>query len=265
MSAITVKGLKVTACHGVLPQEKTNPQLFVLDIQIDCDAYSAALADDVSLTVDYAKVSRVAVDFCKDNTFNLIETLAQRTAFTLAEKFPQISAVTVTVHKPQAPVGLPFSDICVSARVERNKVVLSLGSNLGDGKAILDGAIKDLAAVEGVKVLKVSDYIISEPYGGVADKPFLNCAALIECLLPPRALLNKIHEIEKAHGRTREKRWGNRTLDMDIVFFGDKIIAEEGLSVPHPDYLNRDFVIAPVKQIVPDFVCPVTRRRMSDL
>ncbi|MDE7079991.1 MAG: 2-amino-4-hydroxy-6-hydroxymethyldihydropteridine diphosphokinase [Clostridia bacterium] len=154
--------------------------------------------------------------------------------------------------------------VSVSAFVERNKVILSLGSNTGDKKAILDSALKALNALGGVKVLNVSDYIETQPYGGVADGLFLNCAALIDCILPPRALLNEIHRIEAEHGRTREKRWGNRTLDIDIVFFGNKIIAEEGLCVPHSDYNNRAFVLEPVKQIAPDFVCPVSLKRMSD-
>lgn len=264
MSAITVKGLKVTACHGVLPEEKITPQPFIFDISIDCDIYSAALSDDVSATVNYAEVCQTVTDFCVKNTFDLIETLAYKTAFLLAEKFVYISAVEVTVHKPQAPVGLPFSDIGVSARVEKNKVVLSLGSNLGDGKETLDGAIGKIIGIDGVTFLKVSQYMKSAPYGGVADKEFTNCALLLECLLPPRALLNEIHKIEADFGRTRETRWGNRTLDIDIVFFGNKIIAEEGLCVPHPDYFNRDFVLLCVKQIAPDFVCPVKRKRMSD-
>lgn len=264
MSAITVKGLKVKACHGVLPEEKTNPQPFVFDIAMDCDAYSAALCDDVSKTVNYAEVCQAVTEFCKQNTFDLIETLAHRTAFMLAERFSLLSAVTVTVHKPEAPVGLPFDDICVTARVERNKVILSLGSSEGDREAALDGAIAALGELDGVKISKVSDYIETQPYGGAAHNKFLNCALLAECLLPPRALLNGIHAIESRFGRVREKRWGDRTLDIDIVFFGNKIIAEEGLCVPHPDYFNRPFVLGPVKQLAPDFVCPVLRKRMSD-
>ncbi len=265
MSAITVKGLKVTACHGVLPEEKINPQPFVFDIGMDCDAYSAALSDDVNKTVNYAEVCAEVTAFCKNNSFDLIETLAYKTAFMLAEKFPALSAVQVTVHKPNAPVGLPFDDISVTAEVERNKVILSLGSSTGDKKAALDGAIKALSALDGVKVLKVSDYIETEPYGGVARNKFLNCALTAECLLPPRELLKNIHVIESEFGRVRDKRWGDRTLDIDIIFFGNKIIAEEGLCVPHPDFLNRSFVLVPIKQIAPDFVCPLTRKRMSDL
>ncbi len=264
MSAISVKGLKVEARHGVLPEEKINPQPFVFDIDMDCDTYAAAASDDVLKTVNYAEVCQAVTDFCMGNTFDLIETLAYKTAFLLVEKFP-LTAADVTVHKPQAPVGLPFDDISVTARVERNTVILSLGSSEGDKKATLDGAIAELDKLRGVTVLKVSDYIETAPYGGAANNTFLNCAVRAECLLPPRELLNSTHKIESDFGRVRTKRWGDRTLDIDIVFFGNKVIVEEGLCVPHPDYSNRDFVIIPVKQIAPDFVCPIMRKRMSDL
>ena len=119
--------------------------------------------------------------------------------------------------------------------------------------------------MDGVKILKVSKYIETEPYGGAAKNMFLNCAAVAECLISPRRLLEEIHKIEKSFGRVRTVRWGDRTLDIDIVFFGDKAIAEEGLCVPHPDYLNRPFVLVPLKEIAPDFVCPKTFKRIADM
>lgn len=265
MNGISVKGLKVEARHGVLPGEKINPQPFVFDITMDCDTSVAALSDDVKDTVNYAEVCAFVTSYCKNNSFNLIEKLAYGAAYNIAESFPLVRAVEVTVHKPEAPVGLPFDDISVTARVERNTVVLSLGSSEGDRKSTLDGAIKALNALDGVKVLKVSDYIETEPYGGAAKNTFLNCALTAECLLSPRELLNKIHKTESDFGRVRSTRWGDRTLDIDIVFFGNKIIAEEGLCVPHPDYKNRAFVLAPLKQIVPDFVCPLFHTRMADI
>lgn len=265
MGAIDIKGLKVTACHGVLSQEKLNPQPFVFDISLDCDILTAAKSDDVADTVNYAEVCETVTRFCKDNRFNLIEKLAYGAAFEVAEKYGSVKAAEVTVHKPQAPVGLPFSDISVTARVERNAVVLSLGSSEGDRKATLDGAIKELSILRGVKISRVSDYIATPPYGGTAKNEFLNCAALLECLLSPRELLSEIHAIEADFGRKRGVRWADRTLDIDVVFFGDKVIAEEGLCIPHPDYMNRSFVLEPLKRIIPDFVCPLTHKRISDM
>lgn len=265
MSAIDIKGVKVFACHGVLDSEKTSPQLFSFDVAIDSDTLAAAKRDDVSLTVNYAEVCTLVADYCKNNSFNLIERLAYGCAFKIAQTFPIIKKVRVTVHKPQAPIPLPFDDVSVTAEIERTEVILSLGSSEGDREATLEGAIDRLSRTEGIKILKVSDFIQTEPYGGVAKNTFLNCAVLAECLLTPEELLDALHKIEGEFGRVREKRWADRTLDIDIIFFGDKTIFKDGLCIPHPDYQNRPFVLIPVKQIAPSFVCPLTHKRMSDL
>ncbi|MGN0803939.1 MAG: 2-amino-4-hydroxy-6-hydroxymethyldihydropteridine diphosphokinase [Candidatus Coproplasma sp.] len=265
MSAIDIKGVKVFACHGVLDSEKTSPQLFSFDIAIDCDTLASAKSDDVSLTVNYAEVCTLVADYCKNNSFNLIERLAYGCAKNIAQTFPIIKKVSVTVHKPQAPIPLPFDDVSVTAEIERTQVILSLGSSEGDREATLNNAIARLSKTDGIKVLKVSDFIQTKPYGGVAQNEFINCAVSAECLLTAEELLDVLHNIEEEFGRVRQKRWADRTLDMDIVFFGDKIIEKDGLCIPHPDYQNRGFVLNPVKQIAPSFVCPLTHKRMSDL
>ena len=173
MNAITIKGLKVEARHGVLPQEKTTPQPFIFDIKIEGDFSLAEKTDDLNYTVNYAEVCAEVTKFCKDNTFNLIEKLAYGAAYLITEKYEKVSAVEVTVHKPQAPVNLPFDDISAISRVERNKVVLSLGSSSGDKRATLERAFASLDRVDGVRVLKISDFVSTEPYGGVAKNTFL--------------------------------------------------------------------------------------------
>lgn len=265
MSAINITGLKVEARHGVLPEEKRATQPFVFDIAIDYDILPAAHSDEVENAVDYAQVCALVQDFCKQNCFDLIERLAYGAARLIVQKFERVTAAEVTVHKPQAPIPAEFQDVSVTARVERNKVILSLGSSMGDREAALNGALKSLNAADGLKILKVSDFIETEPYGCVAKNSFLNCAAVAECLLSPRELLEIIHKTEAAFGRVRDKRWDDRTLDIDLIFFGGKIIAEEGLCVPHPDYFRRDFVIKPLKCVAPDFVCPLLHKRIADL
>lgn len=265
MNEIIIKGLKVEACHGVLPSEKVNPQPFLFDAVLGLDTDAAANSDNVADTVDYARVCAFLNSFCKDNSFNLIERLAHGAAFGITEKYPALKYARVTVHKPRAPVGLPVDDIAVTATVERNTVLLSLGASLGDRKAALDGAVDCLKNLRGVTITRVSDYIESEPYGGVAKNSFLNCAVAAECLLSPRALLNAIHSVEEKFGRTRTVRWEDRTLDIDIIFFGNKIIEEEGLTIPHPDYKSRDFVMLPLKQIAPYFTCPLTHKKIIEL
>ena len=265
MKTVQIKGINLSARHGVLGHEKINPQQFIIDIAFDYDASAAIDADDIEKAVNYSQVIKLAYDICKNNTFNLIEKLSHEIAFNLAESFPAIEDVHVSVHKPQAPVQLPFEDIIVTSEIQRLKAVLSLGSSEGDKRANLEGAITALRGVRGIKVLKVSDFITTAPYGGVAKGEFLNCALVAECLLTPNQLLEVINKIEGDFHRERTERWGDRTLDIDIVFFGNKIIAQEGLIIPHYDYFNRDFVLTPIKQIAPDFVCPLLRKRVQDI
>ena len=133
--------------------------------------------------------------------------------------------------------------------MRRERVWLSLGSSMGDRQAYLDKAIKLLDETRGVRVVKVSDSIKTPPYGGTAVNEFLNCAALVETFLSPHNLLDEIHRIEEACGRVRKERWGDRTLDIDIILFGNKKICDERLTIPHPDCKNRDFVKIPLKQL----------------
>lgn len=265
MATVSIKGIKLSASHGVLDSEKITPQEFLIDITYCYDSSDAAEKDDISLAVDYAEVCRTAYAICAENSFCLLEKLSREIALAICEKFPLITKAEVCIHKPHAPVGLPFGDICVTAQVEREEVILSLGSSLGDREKTLLGAIDRLNGVRGLSVKKVSDFFANPPYGGVAEREFVNCALSADCLISPRELLNVIHAIEADFLRTREKRWGDRTLDIDIVFFGNKIICEQGLCIPHPDYANRPFVIRPIKSIAPDFVCPLTHRRVSDM
>ncbi|MGN0812434.1 MAG: 2-amino-4-hydroxy-6-hydroxymethyldihydropteridine diphosphokinase [Candidatus Coproplasma sp.] len=265
MNTINIKGVKVSACHGVLESEKREPQPFVFDVAIECDITSSVLSDNVNDTVDYAEVCTIVTDYCKKNCFNLIERLANGAAEEIIKKFPIIKAVEVTVHKPHAPIPYPFDDVFVMARVERNEVVLSLGSSEGEKEESLQFAVDRLAKTDGIEVLKVSSFIQSSPYGGVAKNKFLNGAVLISTILSPRRLLKIINQIEAEGGRVRTKRWADRTLDIDIIYFGNKLVEENGLCIPHPDYINRQFVLIPIKQIVPQFVCPLTHKRVIDL
>ena len=261
---IEISGLEISARHGVLAEEKKNNQPFIFDVKITTDGV-AAHSDDLADTVDYAEVCKLVESVCKNNVFDLIERLAYEAAFSIAERFTNAKSVKVTVHKPKAPICMTFADVWVTEKIERNTVYLSLGSSVGDKEAALNGAIAALGKVRGVEVSEVSDYIQTQPYGGVAKNTFLNCAVRCECILSPRELLNSIHEIEEKFGRERIKRWDDRTLDIDIIFFGNKTVVEDGLFIPHPDYENRAFVLEPLKQIAPSFVCPRLHKRISDI
>lgn len=116
---IELTGLHFTACHGVLPEEKTNPQPFVVDVRLWLDAVPASAGDDVSKTINYADVADCAETIVTAGPVNLIETLAARIADALMNTYRQLHAAEVTVHKPQAPIGQRFADVAVVARRSR--------------------------------------------------------------------------------------------------------------------------------------------------
>lgn len=264
MSKINIQNLKVITCHGCFDEEKVNPQPFVFNCELTYDFEKAGTTDNLDYTLDYGEVMQSITDFAKENTFNLIETLCYRTASMIMQKYP-VEAVKLEVKKPEAPVNLPFENVSVSTTLERKDIYLSLGSNLGDRKATLDFAIKRLGENPAIKIEKVSSYLENPPYGGVASLPFINLAVKINTYLSPSSLLEYLHKIEAEAHRERNVHWGDRTLDIDIVFYGNEIIYSNELTIPHADYHNRDFVLIPLNEIASDFVCPLYHKRIKDL
>ncbi|MBE7088717.1 MAG: 2-amino-4-hydroxy-6-hydroxymethyldihydropteridine diphosphokinase [Clostridiales bacterium] len=265
MNKVSIKNLTVSACHGLHDFEKVNAQRFVFSADLYTDFYSAAQSDDIQNTVNYSLACKTIYNVTTQNTFNLIEKLVYECAFALFESQPNINRVVLTVEKPDAPIKLDFESVSVSVDLIKEKAYLSLGSSIGDKEQILNGAIAALNATRGIKVKKVSSFIKTAPYGGVAQNEFLNCAVEIETVLSPRQLLSNINKIEADFLRTREVRWGDRTLDIDVIFYGKRIILQDDLIIPHIDYHNRDFVLIPLKEIAPNFICPLKKVKVSDL
>jgi 2-amino-4-hydroxy-6-hydroxymethyldihydropteridine diphosphokinase len=143
---------------------------------------------------------------------------------------------------------------------------IGLGSNLGDRRAMLEGAIAALARTSGVHVQKVSSFHETEPVGGPPGQgKYLNAAAVIETDLDAHGLLRVLQDIEGQFGRVRSVRWGERTLDLDLLLFGDEIINTLELTVPHPRLRVRRFVLEPLAEVAPEAVDPVTKRSIADL
>lgn len=123
------------------------------------------------------------------------------------------------------------------------RVYVALGSNLGDRAATLARARAAIGALPGTRLVAATDVEETAPFGPVPQGPFLNQMLHVETSLEPDALLDALLAIERAEGRTREgvMRWGPRTLDCDIVLYGDRVIATARLVVPHPGIRDRDF------------------------
>jgi 2-amino-4-hydroxy-6-hydroxymethyldihydropteridine diphosphokinase len=136
------------------------------------------------------------------------------------------------------------------------RAAIALGSNLDDPESHVLRAFDDLAALAQTKVLARSRLYRTAPVG-YADQPdFVNACALVETSLAPRALLDGLLAIEARHGRVRGIPNGPRTLDLDIVLYGDRVVDEPGLCIPHPRAHERDFVLKPLRDVWPDAVIP---------
>jgi 2-amino-4-hydroxy-6-hydroxymethyldihydropteridine diphosphokinase len=145
-----------------------------------------------------------------------------------------------------------------------SRALIGLGSNLGDRRAALEGALADLASVPGVNVGKVSTFHETAPVGGPPGQgPFLNAAAVLQTTLDPFELLGVLLDVEARHGRVRGVRWGARTLDLDLLLFDDVIVNTPVLCVPHPRLASRRFVLAPLAEIAPEAVHPITKRTVA--
>ena len=225
----------------------------------------AGESDELEDTVDYGSVCHFITDWMQANTCKLIEAVAGRMARDILCNYRRLFGVKLEIIKPFAPVKLPFEGISVRVSRSWHRAYIALGSNMGDREGYLSGALEAMKAHPLMEVKKVSDRIITKPYGGVEQEDFLNGAAEIETILEPEELLEELHKIENAAGRERILRWGPRTLDLDILFY-DKIKMEnEKLVIPHPDLENRRFVLEPMASIAPYLRHPVTGKSMKQL
>jgi 2-amino-4-hydroxy-6-hydroxymethyldihydropteridine diphosphokinase len=145
-----------------------------------------------------------------------------------------------------------------------DRVAVALGSNLGDRRAHLDYAVGRLRSL--LDDLRVSTYHETDPVGLLGPQPrFLNAAAIGQTNATPRALLDSLLAIEAERDRTRPHAHASRTLDLDLVLFGDAVVNEPGLTVPHPRFRERRFVLAPLAEIAPAWRDPVSGKTIGEL
>ncbi|MFN8303722.1 MAG: 2-amino-4-hydroxy-6-hydroxymethyldihydropteridine diphosphokinase [Saprospiraceae bacterium] len=143
-------------------------------------------------------------------------------------------------------------------------VYLSLGSNMGDRAANIRSASGLINKLIG-KIARKSHLYETQPWGKTDQDPFLNQVIMVNTALDPRGLLDTIAKIERELGRERREKWGPRTIDVDVLFYGRRIVRDKGLEIPHPELHKRAFVLVPLLEIAPEFVHPVLKQAIDEL
>jgi len=265
MDMITISDLEVFAYHGVLKEENSLGQKFLISAELYMDISEAARDDDITKSLDYTSICKEISDFLKKNTFKLIETIADRLAKYLLIKHDNLNEVSIKIKKPWAPILMTLDTVSVSVSRKWHQVYLGLGSNMGDREDYIKKAIALLDKEEDCKVISVSALRNTKPVGPVIQDDFLNGALCMKTLKTPQELLALIHKIEMKLERVRDIHWGPRTIDLDILLFDDYIIQSEDLTIPHVEMDKRLFVLEPMAEIAPWLRHPIYDKTMKEL
>ena len=147
-----------------------------------------------------------------------------------------------------------------------SRVFIGIGSNQGDRAALISQAVKYLGVVSGVRVARLARLLETEPVGGPPQPPYLNTVAEVETTRTPQELLDELQGIERQLGRVSSPvRWAPRPIDLDLLLYGDLVLEEPGLTIPHPRMHERKFVLEPLAQLAPELVHPALSRTVKDL
>lgn len=244
---VEVTGIAAWGRHGALAAEQEIGQAFTVDLGLHLSTATAARTDDLTATVNYAEAAALALEAIQGRPHQLIETLAEQIAQAVLALSPRLRAVTVTVHKPAAPVGLPVGDVRVRITRQADPVeaVLAVGTNLGDRVAHLERVLELLDAADGVQVTWTGPVVETDPVGGPAQGAYLNSVIGLRTTRSPEGLLDLAHALEQDAHRERVVRWGARTLDVDVIAWGTLQQNDDTLTLPHPRAHERAFVLAP--------------------
>ncbi|WP_046059056.1 2-amino-4-hydroxy-6-hydroxymethyldihydropteridine diphosphokinase [Clostridium sp. IBUN22A] len=227
MDKIFLKNVEIFAKHGVFQEEKTLGQKFILDIELSLDTKEAGVTGDLTKSVHYGELCHRIEEIFTKESYDLIETAAQHSL--------------------------------------KNEAYLSIGSNIGDKQSNLKDAIERLSLLNEIKVEKVSEFLVTEPWGYTDQEEFLNGAVKIKTTFSPKELVRALLNIESEMKRERIIKWGPRIIDLDVVFYDDLISDDEEIILPHPRMEEREFVLKPLSEICPYKIHPVLRKSIVKL
>lgn len=265
MGYIEIKDLEIFAHHGVYQEEHERGQTFYVSAGLWLDTWDAEHKDALETSIDYGKVCEKIRECMTNTDYALIERAAGEVCESLMQTFPKLNKVRVQLYKPEAPIGIPFGTVFTEVCREWKMACIGIGSNMGDKEKHIRTAIELLSGVQGIQVEKVSELIQTEPYGYKEQDVFLNGCLQLRTWLPPEVLLKVMQNIEQLLHRERKIHWGPRTIDLDMLLYGEEVIHTPVLSVPHPDMTNRLFVLEPLDEIGGWLWHPVEKKTVHQL
>ena len=265
MDCITITDLELYSHHGVMKEENVLGQKFLVSAKLYTDVAKAGRTDDIEDSIDYASVAHFIENFMKNRTFQLIEAVACQLANELLYAYDLVKCVSILVKKPWAPILLPLDTVSVEITRGWQRAYLSVGSNIGEKEEHIRQAIELLKETKGIKNVRVSNLIVTKPYGYKEQDDFLNGAISLDTLLQPEELLTTLHDIEEKGERVRDIHWGPRTIDLDLLLYGDIIMETKDLILPHRELHLRKFVLEPLAELAPWTRHPVLGKTIAEL
>lgn len=262
MDQIRLTGIRAAGKHGVLDFEHERAQTFVVDATLSLDLAPAGRSDALDDTVDYGAIAKGIVAIIEGEHADLIERLAARIADMILQ-YPAVQRAEVTVHKPNAPIVVPFDDVSVTVErfretgraesADTHHAIIAMGGNQGDVLSTLRDAVRCIDGLDSTQVTGISPLYRTDAWGMPAGTPdFRNAVVSVNTKLTAPELLAGLQRIEASHGRVRTDHWTSRTLDLDIVDFDGIVSDDPDLTLPHPRAWQRAFVLGPWLALDPD-------------
>lgn len=265
MDKIYLNNLEIFAYHGVFEEEKKLGQKFILSLELNLDLREAGVTGDLTKSVHYGELCHGVEKVFTKQSYDLIEMAAEKVAEFVLTEYPLVQGVKVTLKKPWAPIMRHLEYAAIEINRKWHKAFISFGSNMGDKEANINNAIELIKKSNHTKVVKVSSFIKTEPWGYVDQEEFINGAMEIRTMLSPIELVEFLLSVEQELKRERIIKWGPRTIDLDVILYDDVISTDERIILPHPRMEQRLFVLEPLAEIAPYEVHPIFRRRIIDL
>lgn len=242
-SKIKIRHLDCEGCHGVYPEEKTNPQHFLVDAEILLDTTAAICSDEITDTLNYSTLARHLQNVVAQQHFQLIEKLSFELCRSTLASYPQVLSISISIEKRPKSWQDQGTSFIVESTWQRNRAIIALGSNLGNRKDFLLMATDLIKQLPFTTLLNSSKIHESEALLYTHQPDFLNQCLLVETLLLPSELLQHLQKIEQSLGRQRDIPKGPRTIDLDIILYENIKLQTPTLSIPHAGLRSRRYLI----------------------